>query len=203
MVGLRNRSTWEPLLLKASCIRSCANGCSLGVTTDLIYANTDSESVEGVFVYPLGEKEVVVGFEAVIAGRLVGVQIQSRGKLKDCCLDCCPGAGLPGGGDGGCGSGGDGREWGGCCGGSGLDMKCGGIATHHLEDRVEVEPSPRARRPFRPRETTGQCRKGVGVRCWNTRTMRLPKVCSAFKRTLTGHNELSLDLRGGAVELDR
>ncbi|KAG7249667.1 hypothetical protein CRUP_001862, partial [Coryphaenoides rupestris] len=124
MVGLRNRSTWEPLLLKASCIRSCANGCSLGVTTDLIYANTDSESVEGVFVYPLGEKEVVVGFEAVIAGRLVGVQIQSRGKLKDCCLDCCPGAGLPGGGDGGCGSGGDGREWGGCCGGSGLDMKC-------------------------------------------------------------------------------
>ncbi|XP_030016000.1 von Willebrand factor A domain-containing protein 5B1 [Sphaeramia orbicularis] len=116
MVGLRNRSTWEPLLLKASCIKSCANGCSLGITAHLTYANADVESVEGVFVYPLGEKEVVVGFEAVIAGRLVGVQIQSRGKLKDCCLDCCSGSGL----DGHCGNG---REWG-CCGSSNLDMQC-------------------------------------------------------------------------------
>ncbi|XP_076000849.1 von Willebrand factor A domain-containing protein 5B1 [Genypterus blacodes] len=116
MVGLRNRSTWEPLLLKASCIKSCANGCSLGITAQLTYANTDTESVEGVFVYPLSEKEVVVGFEAVIAGRLLGVQIQSRGKLKDCCLDCCPGSAL----DGHCGNG---REWG-CCGSSSLDMQC-------------------------------------------------------------------------------
>ncbi|XP_041848064.1 von Willebrand factor A domain-containing protein 5B1 isoform X2 [Melanotaenia boesemani] len=116
MVGLRNRSTWEPLLLKASSIKSCANGCSMGITAHLTYANADIESVEGVFVYPLGEKEVVVGFEAVIAGRLVGVQIQSRGKVKDCCLDCCPGSGL----DGHCGNG---REWG-CCGTSSLDMQC-------------------------------------------------------------------------------
>ncbi|XP_035526326.1 von Willebrand factor A domain-containing protein 5B2 [Morone saxatilis] len=116
MVGLRNCSTWEPLLLKASSIKSCANGCSLGITAQLTYANADIESVEGVFVYPLGEKEVVVGFEAVIAGRLVGVQIQSRGKLKDCCLDCCPGSGL----EGQCGNG---REWG-CCGSSSLDIQC-------------------------------------------------------------------------------
>uniref|UniRef100_A0A3P8SQ39 von Willebrand factor A domain containing 5B2 n=1 Tax=Amphiprion percula TaxID=161767 RepID=A0A3P8SQ39_AMPPE len=95
MAGLRNRSTWEPLLLKASSIKSCANGCSMGITAHLTYANADVESVEGVFVYPLGEKEVVVGFEAVIAGRLVGVQIQNRGKLKDCCLDCCPALGMP------------------------------------------------------------------------------------------------------------
>uniref|UniRef100_A0A3B5AS85 von Willebrand factor A domain containing 5B2 n=1 Tax=Stegastes partitus TaxID=144197 RepID=A0A3B5AS85_9TELE len=119
MAGLRNRSTWEPLLLKASCIKSCANGCSMGITAHLTYANADVESVE-VFVYPLGEKEVVVGFEAVIAGRLVGVQIQNRGKLKDCCLDCCPASGL----DGHCGNG---REWG-CCGSSSLDMQC----TNHL-----------------------------------------------------------------------
>uniref|UniRef100_A0A3Q3WDY1 VIT domain-containing protein n=1 Tax=Mola mola TaxID=94237 RepID=A0A3Q3WDY1_MOLML len=96
MVGLRNCSTWEPLLLKASSIKSCANGYSLGITAHLTYANADTESVEGVFVYPLGEKEVVVGFEATIAGRLVGVQIQSQGKLKQCCLDCCPGSGLEG-----------------------------------------------------------------------------------------------------------
>uniref|UniRef100_A0A3Q1IEA1 VWFA domain-containing protein n=1 Tax=Anabas testudineus TaxID=64144 RepID=A0A3Q1IEA1_ANATE len=114
MVGLRNRSTWEPLLLKASCIKSCANGCSLGITAHLTYANADTESVEGVFVYPLAEKEVVVGFEAVIAGRLLGVQIQSRGKLKDCCLDCCPGSGL----DSHCG-----QEWG-CSGSFSHDLQC-------------------------------------------------------------------------------
>lgn len=70
----------------------------------------------GVFVYPLGEKEVVVGFEAVIAGRLLGVQIQSRGKLKDCCLDCYQGSGL----EDHCGTS---REFG-CCGSSGQDMQC-------------------------------------------------------------------------------
>lgn len=47
MVGLRNCSTWEPLLLKSSCIKSCANGCSLGITAHLSYANADTESVEG------------------------------------------------------------------------------------------------------------------------------------------------------------
>lgn len=82
----------------------------------------------GVFVYPLGEKEVVVGFEAVIAGRLVGVQIQNRGKLKDCCLDCCPGSGL----EGHCGSG---QDWG-CCGSSSLDMQC----TNGKEERWRNAP---------------------------------------------------------------
>lgn len=67
-------------------------------------------------MYPLREKEVVVDFEAVIAGRLVGVHIQSRGKLKDCCLDCCPGPGLEG-------NNGNSQEWG-CCGMSNLDMQC-------------------------------------------------------------------------------
>ncbi|XP_077413737.1 von Willebrand factor A domain-containing protein 5B2 [Vanacampus margaritifer] len=111
MVGLRNRSTWDPLLLKSSCIKSCAVGCSLAITAHLTYANADKEPVEGVFVYPLGEKEVVVGFEAAIAGRLMGVQIQNRGKLKDCCLECC------------CPATAESREWN-CCGGSSLDMRC-------------------------------------------------------------------------------
>ena len=70
----------------------------------------------GVFVYPLEEKEVVVGFEAVVSGRLVGVHIESRGKLKDCCLDCCSEFGL----DGHCGNN---REWG-CCGTANFDMQC-------------------------------------------------------------------------------
>lgn len=46
MVGLRNSANWEPLLLKASSIKSCANGCSLGITSQLTYANADVESVE-------------------------------------------------------------------------------------------------------------------------------------------------------------
>ncbi|KAG7457066.1 hypothetical protein MATL_G00242680 [Megalops atlanticus] len=116
MPGLRNRSTWAPLLLRSSCVKSCSNGCSLGITAHLTYANTDSEPVEGVFVYPLGEKEVVVGFEAVIAGRIVSVQIQSRGKMEDCCLDCCGSSSL----DMQCAAG---KDWG-CCGSSSLDMQC-------------------------------------------------------------------------------
>ncbi|XP_063049079.1 von Willebrand factor A domain-containing protein 5B1 [Engraulis encrasicolus] len=116
MPGLRNRSNWAPLLLKASCVKSCANGCSLGITAHLTYANIDPEPVEGVFVYPLAEKEVVVGFEAVIAGRVVSVQIQSRGTLEDCCLDCCPASAL----DTQCSST---KDWC-CCGNSSQDMQC-------------------------------------------------------------------------------
>ncbi|XP_073712419.1 von Willebrand factor A domain-containing protein 5B2 isoform X1 [Misgurnus anguillicaudatus] len=116
MPGLINRITWAPLLLKTSRITSCANGCSLGITAHLTYVNTDPEPVDGVFVYPLGEKEVVVGFEAEVSGRLVSVELQSRGKLEDCCLICCPGPTL----HGQCGHS---KEWG-CCGGTSLEMQC-------------------------------------------------------------------------------
>lgn len=67
-------------------------------------------------MYPLAEKEVVVGFEAAVAGRVVNVQIQSRGKLEDCCLDCCPTAAL----DTQCTNG---KDWC-CCGNSSQDMQC-------------------------------------------------------------------------------
>ncbi|KTF95563.1 hypothetical protein cypCar_00041253, partial [Cyprinus carpio] len=116
MPGLKNRTTWAPLLLKTSNITSCANGCSLGITAHLTYVNTDPEPVEGVFVYPLGEKEVVVGFEAVVSGRLVSVELQSRGTLEDCCLDCCLGSAL----HNQCGHS---KEWG-CCGGAALEIQC-------------------------------------------------------------------------------
>ncbi|RXM99792.1 von Willebrand factor A domain-containing protein 5B1 [Acipenser ruthenus] len=89
MPGLLNRSSWAPLLLKASCVKSCANGYFLGLNAHLTYTNPDSEPVEGVFVYPLQEREVVVGFEAMTAGRVLSVQIQSRARPEDCSLDCC------------------------------------------------------------------------------------------------------------------
>uniref|UniRef100_W5K1S3 von Willebrand factor A domain containing 5B2 n=1 Tax=Astyanax mexicanus TaxID=7994 RepID=W5K1S3_ASTMX len=116
MPGLRNRATWAPLLLKSSRITSCANGCSLGITAHLTYANTEPEPVEGVFVYPLGEHEVVVGFEALVSSRLLSVELQSRGKLEECCLDCCPGTGFSN-------QYAQSREWN-CCGGSSLDIQC-------------------------------------------------------------------------------
>ncbi|XP_062843605.1 von Willebrand factor A domain-containing protein 5B1 [Trichomycterus rosablanca] len=111
MPGLRNSASWAPLLLKSSRITSCANGCSLGITAHLTYTNTDPEPVEGVFVYPLGEQEVVVGFEALVSGRLLSVELQSRGKFKDCCPDCCPVPGFYG------------KEWT-CCGGTGQNIQC-------------------------------------------------------------------------------
>ncbi|XP_058274626.1 von Willebrand factor A domain-containing protein 5B1 isoform X1 [Hemibagrus wyckioides] len=107
MPGLRNRETWAPLLLKSSQITSCASGYLLGITARLIYTNTDPKPVEGVFVYPLGEREVVVGFEAIISGRLLSVEIQSRGNLED----CCPVPGIHG------------KEWA-CCGGIGHGIQC-------------------------------------------------------------------------------
>ncbi len=57
-----------------------------------------------------------MGFEAVVSGRLVSVELQSRWKLEDCCLDCCPGSAL----HTQCGHS---KEWG-CCGGTGLEIQC-------------------------------------------------------------------------------
>ncbi|XP_066508877.1 von Willebrand factor A domain-containing protein 5B2-like isoform X1 [Hoplias malabaricus] len=116
MPGLRNRATWAPLLLKSSRITSCANGYSLGITAHLTYANTESEPVEGVFVYPLEEHEVVVGFEAVVSSRLLSVELQTRGKLEDCCLHCCTGSAF----NNPCGHS---KEWS-CCGQNSLDIQC-------------------------------------------------------------------------------
>ncbi|KAK1790955.1 hypothetical protein P4O66_014791 [Electrophorus voltai] len=111
MPGLKNRATWAPLLLKSSHITSCANGCSLGIKAHLTYVNTELQPVEGVFVYPLGEQEVVVGFEALVSGRLLGVELQGWGSTEPCCLRGCPGAACPS------------SELG-CCGRTGLNLQC-------------------------------------------------------------------------------
>ncbi|XP_076837235.1 von Willebrand factor A domain-containing protein 5B2 [Brachyhypopomus gauderio] len=108
MPGLMNRATLAPLLLKSSRITSCANGCSLGITAHLTYVNTEPEPVEGLFLYPLGEREVVGGFEARVAGRLLGLELQSRGS-RDACTTCTTCTTCP-------------AQWG-CCG-TGLDLQC-------------------------------------------------------------------------------
>ncbi|XP_069069055.1 von Willebrand factor A domain-containing protein 5B2 isoform X1 [Pleurodeles waltl] len=94
MPGLYNHSTWSPLPLKTSNVKACANGFTMGLTAHLTYMNIDFEPVEGVFIFPLEETEVIGSFEAVTSGRTVTAHIQHRGKTEDCCIDCSTGTSL-------------------------------------------------------------------------------------------------------------
>uniref|UniRef100_A0A8C8RHE8 von Willebrand factor A domain containing 5B2 n=1 Tax=Pelusios castaneus TaxID=367368 RepID=A0A8C8RHE8_9SAUR len=95
MPGLYSLATWTALPLKSSCIKACANGYSLGLTAQLTYINSEEEPVEGVFIYPLEESEVVAGFEAMTGSRSITFQIQNRHRAEDCCVDCSPSLGQP------------------------------------------------------------------------------------------------------------
>ncbi|XP_076197352.1 von Willebrand factor A domain-containing protein 5B2 isoform X2 [Aptenodytes patagonicus] len=93
MPGLYALSSWEALPLKSSRVKACANGYSLSITAHLVYTNPREEPVEGVFIYPLEESEVVAGFEAVVGSRRVTFQVQNRHRAQDCCLQCGPSPG--------------------------------------------------------------------------------------------------------------
>ncbi|KAM6062807.1 von Willebrand factor A domain-containing protein 5B2 isoform 2-T2 [Chlamydotis macqueenii] len=95
MPGLYALSSWEALPLKSSRVKACANGYSLSITAHLVYTNPHQEPVEGVFIYPLEESEVVAGFEAAVGSRLVTFQVQNRHRAQDCCLQCGPSPGRP------------------------------------------------------------------------------------------------------------
>ncbi|XP_068001251.1 von Willebrand factor A domain-containing protein 5B2 isoform X3 [Melanerpes formicivorus] len=86
MPGLYALSSWEALPLKSSRVKACANGYSLSITAHLVYTNPHEEPVEGIFIYPLEELEVVAGFEAVAGSRRVTFQVQNRHRVQDCCL---------------------------------------------------------------------------------------------------------------------
>ncbi|XP_053166305.1 von Willebrand factor A domain-containing protein 5B2 isoform X2 [Hemicordylus capensis] len=88
MPGLYCLPAWTALPLQSSCVKACANGYSLGLTAHLTYINLEPEPVEGVFVYPLEESEVIASFEAVTGSRTSTFQIQNRPRVEDCCLDC-------------------------------------------------------------------------------------------------------------------
>ncbi|NXS52414.1 VW5B2 protein, partial [Brachypteracias leptosomus] len=85
MPGLYILSSWEALPLKSSKVKACANGYSLSITAHLVYTNHHEEPVEGIFIYPLEESEVVAGFEAVVGSRRVTFQVQNRHRAQDCC----------------------------------------------------------------------------------------------------------------------
>ncbi|XP_054691317.1 von Willebrand factor A domain-containing protein 5B2 isoform X1 [Grus americana] len=95
MPGLYALSSWEALPLKSSRVKACANGYSLSITAHLVYTNPREEPVEGIFIYPLEESEVVAGFEAAAGSRRVTFQVQNRHRAQDCCLQCGPSPGRP------------------------------------------------------------------------------------------------------------
>uniref|UniRef100_A0A8C4TR73 von Willebrand factor A domain containing 5B2 n=1 Tax=Falco tinnunculus TaxID=100819 RepID=A0A8C4TR73_FALTI len=95
MPGLYTLSSWEALPLKSSRVKACANGYSLSITAHLVYTNPHEEPVEGIFIYPLEESEVVAGFEAAVGSRRVTFQVQNRHRVQDCCLQCSPSPSQP------------------------------------------------------------------------------------------------------------
>lgn len=43
----------------------------------------------GIFIYPLEENSIVVGFESMISSQIITLQIKDKSKIEDCFLDCC------------------------------------------------------------------------------------------------------------------
>ncbi|XP_045715182.1 von Willebrand factor A domain-containing protein 5B1 [Phyllostomus hastatus] len=81
MPGLLNQTTGATLPLTASDVTSFVSGYALGLTASLTYGNLESQPFQGLFVYPLDEYTTVIGFEAVIADRVVTVQIKDKAKM--------------------------------------------------------------------------------------------------------------------------
>ncbi|XP_074233921.1 von Willebrand factor A domain-containing protein 5B1 [Camelus bactrianus] len=82
MPGLLNQITGAALPLTASDVTSFVSGYALGLTASLTYGNLEAQPFQGLFVYPLDEYTTVIGFEAVIADRVVTVQIKDKAKME-------------------------------------------------------------------------------------------------------------------------
>ncbi|XP_072442021.1 von Willebrand factor A domain-containing protein 5B1 isoform X1 [Chiloscyllium punctatum] len=89
MPGLINRHNNLNLPLKASEVTSCMIGYSLGMSASLVYTNMDDHPVEALFIYPLDEFTTVIGFEAMISGRIITMHIKDKAKIDNCNFDCC------------------------------------------------------------------------------------------------------------------
>ncbi|XP_019522195.1 PREDICTED: von Willebrand factor A domain-containing protein 5B1 [Hipposideros armiger] len=82
MPGLLNQITGAALPLTASDVTSFVSGYALGLTASLTYGNLEAQPFQGLFVYPLDEYTTVIGFEAIIADRVVTVQIKDKAKME-------------------------------------------------------------------------------------------------------------------------
>ncbi|TRY71341.1 hypothetical protein DNTS_016581 [Danionella cerebrum] len=95
MPGLINKNKRTALPLSISDITSCVRGYTLALTASLTYENIEDHPVEGLFIYPLEECSVVVGFEAMIGSQIITVQVKDKTKIDDCFSDCCNANGTP------------------------------------------------------------------------------------------------------------
>uniref|UniRef100_H3D4F0 von Willebrand factor A domain containing 5B1 n=1 Tax=Tetraodon nigroviridis TaxID=99883 RepID=H3D4F0_TETNG len=89
MPGLINKENRSALPLSVSDITSCVRGYTLAMTASLTYENIEDHAIEGIFIYPLEENSIVVGFEAMISSQILTLQIKDKSKMEDCLLDCC------------------------------------------------------------------------------------------------------------------
>ncbi|KAG7519601.1 hypothetical protein JOB18_011856 [Solea senegalensis] len=89
MPGLINKENQSALPLSVSDITSCVRGYSLALTASMTYENIEDHAIEGIFIYPLEENSIVVGFEAMISHQIITLQIKDKAKIEDCYLDCC------------------------------------------------------------------------------------------------------------------
>ncbi|TSL61186.1 von Willebrand factor A domain-containing protein 5B1 [Bagarius yarrelli] len=89
MPGLINKAKRSALPLSVSDITSCVRGYTLAMTASMTYENIEDHPIEGIFIYPLEEGSVVVGFEAMISTQIITVQIKDKTKIEDCYFDYC------------------------------------------------------------------------------------------------------------------
>ncbi|XP_029013120.1 von Willebrand factor A domain-containing protein 5B1 isoform X2 [Betta splendens] len=89
MPGLINKGNRSALPLSVSDITSCVRGYTLALTTSMTYENIEDHAIEGIFIYPLEENSIVVGFEAMISSQIITLQIKDKAKIEDCYQDCC------------------------------------------------------------------------------------------------------------------
>uniref|UniRef100_A0A3P9LZF8 von Willebrand factor A domain containing 5B1 n=1 Tax=Oryzias latipes TaxID=8090 RepID=A0A3P9LZF8_ORYLA len=89
MTGLINKETRCALPLSVSDITSCVRGYTLALTASMTYENIEDHAIEGIFIYPLEENSIVVGFEAMISHQIITLQVKSKVKIHDCYPDSC------------------------------------------------------------------------------------------------------------------
>ncbi|CAJ1084511.1 von Willebrand factor A domain-containing protein 5B1 [Xyrichtys novacula] len=89
MPGLINKENRGALPLSVSDITSCVRGYTLAMTASLTYENIEDHAIEGMFIYPLEENSIVVGFESMISSQIITLQIKDKAKIEDCYSDCC------------------------------------------------------------------------------------------------------------------
>ncbi|XP_072304931.1 von Willebrand factor A domain-containing protein 5B1 [Eucyclogobius newberryi] len=89
MPGLINKESRSALPLSVSDITCCVRGYTLAMTASMSYENIEDHAIEGIFIYPLEENAIVVGFEAMISSQIITLQIKDKAKMEDCQSDCC------------------------------------------------------------------------------------------------------------------